>query len=127
MAIETLCPCGSKLNSWAKYYCSRFCYFNFREPWNKGKYKETVSYRAIHKWIERTLGRPKKCLHCGTTEKLNWANVSGEYKRDLTDWMELCSSCHRKHDILNPAKIRLERPDRWLGRERPKRSTKRAN
>ena len=115
-----VCECGELLNYRNKQYCSIGCFYKYR-------YKGHIGYRALHRYIERKYGKPTKCLHCGSTEKLNWANKSGEYRRDFEDWLELCSSCHKKHDILHPAKVRLDRPDRWLGRERPKRSTKRAN
>lgn len=80
-------------------------------PWNKGKefmadekhpnWKgDKVGYSALHNWIRKKLGKPKKCEHCGTTKgTLHWANKSGEYKRDLTDWISLCVRCHRKYDL----------------------------
>jgi len=93
--------------------------------WNKGVkgYKEgekhyawkgkNVGYGPLHSWVKRKLGRPSFCIQCGirgkhytrtTKEKvgkvwsIHWANKSGEYKRDLTDWIPLCVSCHRIYD-----------------------------
>jgi len=44
-------------------------------------------------------GRPSKCFECsGHEPRVEWANISGEYKRDKSDWIELCSSCHRYFD-----------------------------
>ena len=64
---------------------------------------ENVSYRRLHKWIEITLGKPDTCEHCGVNgligHQIHWANRSGEYKRDLTDWLRLCVRCHKQYDI----------------------------
>lgn len=79
-------------------------------PWNKGK-KITqmhgskhfawkalnVGYRALHSWIQRELGTPNKCSYCpkkGKGHNMHWANISGEYRRDKSDWIRLCPSCH---------------------------------
>lgn len=70
-----------------------------------GKYKEekiwnwkgdSVSYRNLHRWIERRLGKANKCSNDSThfSTRYHWANISGEYKRELTDWRELCPSCN---------------------------------
>lgn len=55
-----------------------------------------VGYFALHDWIRRRLGTPSKCENCGTTRhtRYEWANISGEYLRDLTDWVRLCKNCH---------------------------------
>jgi hypothetical protein len=67
-----------------------------RKDW-KG---DDVGYRGLHERIKTRLGKPNKCSHCGTTAKsmYHWANVSGEYKMDLKDWIRLCVSCHKKFD-----------------------------
>ncbi|KKM07769.1 hypothetical protein LCGC14_1730510 [marine sediment metagenome] len=59
-----------------------------------------VGYGALHDWLVLRLGKPKICSLCNTTKakKFEWANISGEYKRDITDWTRLCTSCHRKKD-----------------------------
>ena len=45
------------------------------------------------------LGKPLICRNCGETEKrIEWANKSREYKKDVTDWIELCNKCHFKYD-----------------------------
>lgn len=57
-----------------------------------------------HDWIYKRLGSPKKCDHCGTTEKriYHWANKSQNYKRDIKDWMRLCVPCHSRYDHNHP-------------------------
>jgi hypothetical protein len=71
-----------------------------------------VNYRDLHKWVEQALGKPSSCEKCGTTEdrRYHWANVSGSYKRELSDWRRLCVSCHKTYDLnrlggKNPNKI----------------------
>lgn len=61
---------------------------------------DKVGYKCLHKWVQRKLGNPKKCEHCGTekAKKYEWANISREYKRDMSDWVRLCGSCHRFFD-----------------------------
>lgn len=65
----------------------------------KGKY---AGYGAKHSWIYRILGKPGTCEECGlnklTGRKINWANKSGKYLRDVSDWKRLCLKCHRKFD-----------------------------
>ena len=59
---------------------------------------DEVGYYGLHTWVARKLGKPKKCNRCGTTKakRYEWANISREYKRDLSDWERLCASCHRQ-------------------------------
>lgn len=61
-----------------------------------------VGYSGLHKWVNKYLGHPDTCEHCGKSglsgHDIHWANKSGEYKRDLTDWLRLCSVCHGKYD-----------------------------
>ena len=62
---------------------------------------ENVGRQALHSWVKRHLGKPKKCEFCSTTTAKNydWANKSGEYKRDFSDFLRLCRSCHKKYDV----------------------------
>lgn len=65
-----------------------------------------VGYRGLHTWIERKSGKPTVCEFCGMKNlighKIHWANKSGDYKRDLNDWIRLCAKCHKQYD--NPKK-----------------------
>ena len=70
--------------------------------WNwKG---DEVGYRALHRWVQGKLGKAQVCEQCWklktTPKSIHWANKSHEYKRDLTDWISLCVSCHKKYDRL---------------------------
>lgn len=59
-----------------------------------------VGMGALHKWVERNRGKPNQCEHCTTTDanRYEWANISGQYKRDLSDWVRLCKKCHIAFD-----------------------------
>lgn len=61
---------------------------------------DNVGYYGLHQWVYKTLGKPHVCSYCGTKEsyRFEWANISGEYKRDIKDWVRLCVKCHRKKD-----------------------------
>lgn len=78
-------------------------------PWNKGligvmplpvNHKgDAVGYHALHDWVERHLGKPTKCEHCGKEDgRFEWANKSHQYKRELDDWIRLCKKCHIAYD-----------------------------
>lgn len=64
---------------------------------------ENVSYSGLHHWVARWKGKPSKCEQCGTmeAEEYDWANVSGEYKRDLDDYIRLCRVCHHRMDNIS--------------------------
>src|SRR3990167_3537472 len=78
--------------------------------WNKGKkyflegrLKKNVGYGGLHTWVESRLGVPRECWNCGIGDarKYEWCNMSKKYNRDLTDWIRLCTSCHRNYDYGN--------------------------
>lgn len=65
---------------------------------------DAASYSAVHRWRSRNCLKSGVCDQCGVTGKrTDWANVSGEYRReDESDWLELCRSCHYRRDRANP-------------------------
>lgn len=84
-------------------------------PWNKGIRQDNftneqnpqwkgdkVSYRSLHRWVERHNGKPDRCEHCSKSglsgHDIHWANISKEYKRELSDWLRLCAGCHGAFD-----------------------------
>lgn len=68
--------------------------------WSTGSRKQHIpQYNAIHKWLKYNYGKASLCELCESTKNVQWANLSGEYKRDLKDFAQLCASCHRKHDL----------------------------
>lgn len=60
---------------------------------------DKITYKALHIWVGRHKGKAEVCSLCGSTERVEWANKSKEYKRDLTDYIELCRLCHIKFDL----------------------------
>ena len=63
---------------------------------------DAVGYGALHDWVVKHRGKPSTCEHCGKSKlfgmRIHWANISGEYRRDLSDWFRLCVKCHSKYD-----------------------------
>lgn len=75
----------------------------------KGKYTgknshrwvgDNITKKPLHRWVDKELGRPQECENCGDVSKrtYDWANISGEYKRDIADWVRLCRPCHNRFD-----------------------------
>lgn len=75
---------------------------------------EKAGYAAKHIWIVKHYGKADRCEQKGCSypkvvdagrriiekpSRYEWANISGEYKRDRSDWVMLCPSCHRKIDM----------------------------
>ena len=96
-------------------YCSKSCYQKAwvivirpkmkNNPGVKGELNASwkgnmVGYWGVHRWIYRQMGKPNKCEHCKSEikRKYEWCNVDHEYKRDVKDWIRLCTSCHRRYD-----------------------------
>lgn len=91
---------------------------NFGEKhWNWQR--NDPSYKAIHDWLRKKYGNAnkcenKKCIYprkCARgklmikPKQYQWANTSGQYKRDIKNFVQLCASCHKLFDL---GKIVLE-------------------
>lgn len=61
----------------------------------KGK---NVGYSALHEWVTRHKPKPEFCEQCKEKPAYDLANISGEYKRDTTDYEWLCRKCHMIKD-----------------------------
>lgn len=61
---------------------------------------EDVSYSGLHHWVRKKLGKASKCEKQDKTcaGEFQWANISHQYKRDLSDYMQLCISHHVRYD-----------------------------
>lgn len=57
-------------------------------------------YHRVHAWVKREYGRPQECENCFTTDEVRyeWANLSEEYLKDISDWARLCVVCHHLID-----------------------------
>jgi len=78
---------------------------------NKWNLESIISYRDyqnLHSWVRAELGKPLGCSNDEThIGKYNWANISKQYKHDLTDFKSLCISCHKKFDMTDETRKRL--------------------
>jgi len=140
-----------------KSYCSRVCMCKFRVAGLRSKYilkkvnpswfkkgevsgtpfpkghcpanfkEEGVGYDALHDWVNRHAGLAKKCLTCGSTTTVHWANYSGNYLRDLSDWISLCVPCHRKHDRTQIPGAMVRKFPAWYEKRRVYQRKYRAN
>lgn len=66
-------------------------------------------YRAAHTWIRKQSGKALRC-HFGKehiSKRYEWANLSGLYIHDTSDWLPLCVSCHRKLDFTEEIREKL--------------------
>lgn len=102
---------GSLLKKFSRFFCDKDCQNNFKKyrqdyssatgenhPGWKGN---NVGYFVLHKWVRKNKGKAKRCIFCGSTSNVQWANKSHTYSRNLDDWLELCKKCHVKYDIEN--------------------------
>jgi hypothetical protein len=71
---------------------------NMRGDHSHSRRGDDVGYQGLHKWIRAHKARTGICEHCGSKAKTEFANVSGEYKRDINDFIELCRKCHADYD-----------------------------
>ena len=64
------------------------------------------AYISAHMWMYRHFGPANVCeldpLH--TAKRYEWANLSGKYIRERSDWKSLCSPCHGQLDRRNSCK-----------------------
>jgi len=61
----------------------------------KGK---NVGYNALHQWVGNPLYMPTECTCCGNVSRIDLANISGKYLRDLSDWEWLCRRSRMNKD-----------------------------
>ncbi len=69
---------------------------------------EEANYNSKHKWIQKHWTKTGKCEDCGRTPIPNplkrlkvgtyWHNPTKTYRRERSEWMEVCAVCHYKLD-----------------------------
>ena len=70
------------------------------KPWIKEN--RDGGYAAKHIWLSKYYKVDKvNCEHCGidnNNSRLEWSNISGDYKRSRDDYRVLCTACHQQYD-----------------------------
>lgn len=102
-SLKKRCKCGKPINN--KTIRCKKCNFkgNRNTNWKEGK----KSYIAIHQWVNRNKRKPTGCNSCLIeTKRLEAHNISGQYKRDIKDYVWLCTKCHCEVDQKGSRKIR---------------------
>jgi hypothetical protein len=94
--IKTCIRCGKQIFGYKPRYCQE-CFRDERHFAYKG---ENAGYVSKHTWVRSRLGKANHCELCGdkNAKKYEWANLSGEYHRDLSDWLQMCKHCHIFYD-----------------------------
>lgn len=90
--------CGVDIDSRATY-----CWDCVKRPSGENHHNwkgDKVSYSGIHEWIKRKKNKLEYCEVCGSEEHVDIANISGEYKREVSDWRYMCKKCHHIHDNI---------------------------
>jgi hypothetical protein len=63
----------------------------------------SAKYEAKHRWLYKKYGKADHCENDPShiSKRFEWANISGEYKREVSDYKQLCVPCHRTLDNGN--------------------------
>lgn len=69
----------------------------------------TAEYSRIHRWILKEYGKANKCEFCDNIPKrYEWAKIHGKnYAYDISNYIQLCPSCHRKYDMTPEQRERM--------------------
>jgi hypothetical protein len=62
------------------------------------KFRNSKNYTTLHQYMRRRILKSKLCVNCLKKEPYDLANISGEYKREISDWKWLCRKCHLTED-----------------------------
>jgi hypothetical protein len=84
-----------------------FCSIGCRNKWQSINFSgdknprwkgDEAGYVSLHAYIKKRLIKPTSCQNCNKNEKLDLANKSKNYTRNLDDWMWICRTCHYHYD-----------------------------
>jgi len=89
--------CGKKIQKQSKRCRACFCK-SIKGKGNVNWKEFGVGYVSLHEWVRANKKAPKKCERCGKKARLDAANISGKYLRDLRDWSYLCRKCYMNED-----------------------------
>lgn len=80
------------------YNCRNQLYTTLKGDKTNSWKGDGAKYAAVHSWLRTNIEKATKCEWCGIEGKIEWANISHEYKRDLSDWAQLCHKCNLTYD-----------------------------
>ena len=81
---------------------------------------DNVSYTNLHVWVRKRKPQPENCGNCGSKkEYLELANISGEYKRDINDYIYLCVRCHKEFDGTLQSFVEGGKKTRFIKNHKP--------
>lgn len=101
LGIRHCAACGKPFEASTRHRKKTFCSLRCSKTGdNNPSYKKNndISRNRLHRRIESIMGRPDKCSLCGATGAVDLANISNEYKNDVSDWEWLCRKCHMSKD-----------------------------
>ena len=61
---------------------------------------DRIAYRSMHQWARKHLATGV-CSVCGAAGRTDMANVDHKYRRVLSDYTEMCRTCHVAYDDAN--------------------------
>ena len=81
------------------YVKDKQCIFFIPESIGIKKTEDIGEYKNLHiwikkQWLKKYKSKPHTCKRCHKKKKLEVANISGNYKKNLSDWEWICKSCH---------------------------------
>lgn len=100
---KSICiDCGKQLGTRKAIRCVRHSNKLRRDGKHHNWKYGNASYRSLHIWVTTRLGKPDICEFCKKQNlkgrQIHWANKSGKYLWIITDWLRLCSKCHKQYD-----------------------------
>jgi hypothetical protein len=71
---------------------------------------DKVSYSGLHKWVRSHKPKSMFCEKCGkVTDKLDLHSINHIYRRDISKWQWLCTSCNLKETSVKPSRKALKK------------------
>lgn len=71
---------------------------------NNHNFKGFTHYSSLHSSLSTWYGKTTKCEICGKSRDpsklrdIDWANITGQYKIERSNWMPMCTKCHSRFD-----------------------------
>jgi len=76
---------------------------------------DEAKYGSVHIWINRNVPKPTTCQKCKLPKKLEAHNISGQYRREASDWVWVCRACHQEIDGRREMLQERMRHKHWKG------------